>query len=127
MNMDIRRTALALLALPMLGACATVPANADSVRLGQTATVGPLRVTPIRVLEDSRCPMEARCIWAGRLRLEVRVSHAGHRGIHELATDKPLAIAGDHLELAGVMPPTSTQRKIGPRDYRFTLRFGPAY
>jgi len=121
-----RPTLLALAALPMLGACATVPANAGSVRLGQTATVGPLRVTPVKVLEDSRCPMEARCIWTGRVRLEVRVSHAGHSGIHELATDKPLAVAGGSLELAGVMPPRSTQRRISPRDYRFTFRFSPA-
>ena len=124
--MDIRSTAIALAALPLLGACATVPAEAGSVRLGQTAKVGPLRVTPLRVLEDSRCPMEARCVWAGRVRMEVRVAHAGHRGLHELASDRPLAIAGGNLELAGVMPPTSVQRRIAPRDYRFTFHFGPA-
>ncbi|MBK6801363.1 hypothetical protein [Novosphingobium sp.] len=121
--MNLRPTLIALAALPLLGACATVPAEAGSVRLGQTASVGPLRVTPLRVLEDSRCPMEARCVWAGQVRLQVRVVHAGHRAVHEVVSNKPLALAGGNLELAGVMPPTSVQRKIAPRDYRFTLRF----
>ena len=121
--MNLRPTLIALAALPLLGACATVPAEAGSVRLGQTASVGPLRVTPLRVLEDSRCPMEARCVWAGQVRLQVRVVHAGHRAVHEVVSNKPLALAGGNLELAGVMPPTSALRKIAPRDYRFTLRF----
>ena len=121
--MTTRPTLLALAAVLLLGACATVPANSGSIRLGQTAKVGPLRVTPLRVLEDSRCPMEARCVWAGRVRLEVRVVHAGHRGVHELASDRPLTVAGGSLELAGVMPPTSTQHRIASRDYRFTFRF----
>lgn len=121
--MNLRPTLIALAALPLLGACATVPAEAGSVRLGQSASVGPLRVTPLRVLEDSRCPMEARCVWAGQVRLQVRVVHAGHRAVDEVVSNKPLALAGGNLELAGVMPPTSVQRKIAPRDYRFTLRF----
>ena len=121
---------LAIFALPaaaVLSACATargapLPDGSD-VALGQKAYVdGPI-VQPVEVLEDSRCPMEARCVWAGQVRLQVRVVHAGHRAVHEVVSNKPLALAGGNLELAGVMPPTSVQRKIAPRDYRFTLRF----
>ena len=36
-------------------------------RIGETTRVGTLAVTPLRVVEDSRCPINARCIWAGRL------------------------------------------------------------
>lgn len=40
---------------------------------------GGLRVRPLEVLEDSRCPQNARCIWAGRLRVRVNVEGVGER------------------------------------------------
>ena len=110
-----------------LGACVTVPkVNEDGsieARLGQKVDVGGPRITPLKVLEDSRCPMEARCVWAGRVRLEVRVETGAGSSVQELASDKPLPVADGSLELLGVMPPKSTQRAIAPADYRFALRF----
>ncbi|MFO1256152.1 MAG: hypothetical protein U1E37_10875 [Sphingomonadaceae bacterium] len=108
-----------------LGGCVTVPkANEDGsfeVRLGQKVDVGGPKVTPLRVLEDSRCPMEARCVWAGRVRLEVRVDGR----LAELASDRPLPLANGSVELVNVMPPRSMQRRIEAGDYRFTLKFNP--
>ena len=52
-------------------------------RINQTADLGNgLRVRPLEVLEDSRCPQNARCVWAGRLRLRVNVEGVGDREIH---------------------------------------------
>ena len=124
--MDIPRIALALIALPLLGACATVPrgdVGPDHVALGQTANLGGPRVTPLKVLEDSRCPMEARCVWAGRVRLKVRIALGSGSELREIASDKPIQVGDGTLELAGVMPPRSVQRTIAPRDYRFSFRF----
>lgn len=60
--------------LPALVAVASAPAASAHlveglVRLGQTADVCGPRVTPLRVVEDSRCPMNSRCVWAGRVAL----------------------------------------------------------
>ncbi len=50
--------------------------------IGQTGDLGGgLRVRPLEVIEDSRCPQNARCIWAGRLRVRVAVDGAGEREI----------------------------------------------
>ena len=50
--------------------------------INQTADLGNgLRVRPLEVLEDSRCPQDARCVWAGRLRLRVNVEGVGEREI----------------------------------------------
>ena len=117
--------ALALTAV-LLAGCVTTRNNDDGsvdARLGQTVNVGGPRVTPLAVLEDSRCPMEARCIWAGRVRLSVRVTTGAGSTVRELATDKALQVADGQLVLQGVMPPRSTQRTIAPSDYRFTLKF----
>ena len=117
--------ALALTAV-LLAGCVTTRNNDDGsvdARLGQTVNVGGPKVTPLAVLEDSRCPMEARCIWAGRVRLSVRVTTGAGSTVRELATDKALQVADGQLVLQGVMPPRSTQRTIAPSDYRFTLKF----
>ncbi len=121
-----RFTPLALTAALLTG-CVTMPSvgedGSTEVRLGQRVNLGGPRVTPLRVLEDSRCPMEARCVWAGRVRLEVRIELRSGTTVRELASDQPLQIANGHLELLGTMPPKSTQRTIAPGDYRFALKF----
>ena len=122
----IKHTLPLALTAVLLAGCVTTRNNDDGsvdARLGQTVNVGGPRVTPLAVLEDSRCPMEARCIWAGRVRLSVRVTTGAGSTVRELATDKALQVADGQLVLQGVMPPRSTQRTIAPSDYRFTLKF----
>jgi hypothetical protein len=75
-----------MLALALIvSACATtrggtqVRAGLDEefrLRTGQTALVGDdgLRVGFVRVTEDQRCPINARCIRAGFARVEVQLS-----------------------------------------------------
>jgi len=119
---------LSLSAAALLAICATLPAAAapDSMvvaRFGQTVRVDGPRVTPIRLLEDSRCPMEARCVWAGEVRILARVRTGRSSTTRELTLGKPVAVADGQLELASVMPPRSVQHPIRLRDYRFGFRF----
>ena len=122
----INRT-LPFFAAALLSGCVTPQHNNDDgsidAKLGQTVNVGGPKVTPLKVLEDSRCPMEARCVWGGRVRLSVRISTGTGTTVQELATDKPLAVADGVLQLQGVMPPRSTQRTLVSSDYRFALKF----
>ncbi len=122
----MRHKSLAVLCGLALSGCVTPRVNDDGsieARLGQRVDLGGPRVTPLRVLEDSRCPMEARCVWAGRVRIEVRIELGSGTTVKELASDKPLPVADGSLELLGVMPPRSTQYEIAPKDYRFALKF----
>jgi len=110
----------------LLAGCVTTRVNEDGsvdARLGQTVDVGGPRVTPLAVLEDSRCPMEARCIWAGRVRLSVRIATGAGSSVREIASDKPLQVADGQLQLVNVMPPRSTQHPVRSGDYRFSFRF----
>lgn len=118
--------AAALAASASLAACATPRVNADGsteLRLGQRAVVGGPTVTPVKVLEDSRCPMEARCVWAGRVRLEVQVETGQGKRTVEVATDKPAPVADGALSLTNVLPPKSVRTPVAERDYRFWLKF----
>lgn len=93
--------------------------------LGQTVRVDGPRVTPLEVLEDSRCPMNARCVWAGQVRVRVRIE-SGTGGIVELTSGKPVNVADGTLELVEVRPDKvagSGNGAVTPTDYRFGLRF----
>ena len=116
---------LALTAV-LLAGCVTTRPNQDGsteAKLGQTVNLGWSKVTPLAVLEDSRCPKEARCIWAGRVRLSVRLTTGAGSSVRELASDKSLQVADRQLVLASTMPPRSTQHALVPSDYRFKLKF----
>ncbi|WP_379487672.1 hypothetical protein [Novosphingobium soli] len=96
--------------------------------LGQTVRVeGPL-VTPLEVLEDSRCPMNARCVWAGQVRLRVRIE-SGRGGVLELTSGKPATVADGTLELVDVRPDkmAGSGNAVDPSAYRFGLRFSGGY
>ena len=121
---------LVLLALPALAACVTVyppdkPVATGLVyaRLGQVVTVGGPQVTPLAVLEDSRCPAGVQCVWAGRVRLSVRIGVARGAAMREMVMGMPLAVADGALTLVDVLPPRSRDAPPRPEDYRFGFRF----
>lgn len=101
---------LAALALTACAPAAGVEAGAGAAgrsataRLGQTVRLGELSVTPRAVTEDSRCPRDATCIWAGRLRLRATISGV-RGGDAELILGQPFALPrGGTLTLISAMP-----------------------
>ena len=90
--------------------CATTPPPGLPIRsdglaaMGQPTCVGALVVTPQRVIEDSRCPINARCIWAGRLVLKTRIDGAGWRETVDLTLGQPYATHGTGLALVSGEP-----------------------
>ncbi len=90
--------------------------------IGQTADLGNgLRVRPLEVLEDSRCPQNARCVWAGRLRLRVTIEGVGER---EIANDAgAIQTPRGSFELAAISPGPWTDWPEGAKPpYRFGFR-----
>jgi hypothetical protein len=112
---------LIFLAAAALAACATVPpAEAGpTAALGQIAVVEGLRIRPLSVVEDSRCPINARCVWAGRMVLRAEVN----RGPLDLTLGEPVAYAGGRLALVAAEPGRTAGRETNPADYRFTFAF----
>lgn len=120
----MKRITLALLPLA-LAACATVPAVSASstATFGQAALVGPLRVTPLKVLEDSRCPINVHCVWAGRLILRTAIRSPDIRETRDLTLAEPQAIAGGTLSLIAAEPGKMEGAKDNPPASRFTFEF----
>jgi len=128
--------ALSTLALSPLAlvACATIPDDAppstDGIaraELNQRAYVDGPYVTPLKVLEDSRCPMNARCVWAGRVRLSVKIDLGSGSEVREISTEQPIQVADGQLSLVEVQPDLMAGEQAKPGAYRFGFRFAGGY
>lgn len=122
------RTALLLAPLLLAGCAASTPplahpTNPVRAGIGQTISVDGPHVSPLAVLEDSRCPKAVQCVWAGRVRISVRIDLGARSETRELELNRPVHVADGALELVEVLPDKMTDRMILPEDYQFGFRF----
>lgn len=118
----------ALLAFAPAG-CAVIPdapivegtpwAEGTAVPLDQPVRVGEVVVTPKRVVEDSRCPANARCVWAGRLIVRTRIDGAGWRDTADITLGETYGTHGHLMALVAGMPEKMAERETPPSAYRF--------
>ena len=89
---------------------ATTPINHTSLRL-------------VQVLQDSRCPKGADCIWAGNAKVEVEIINQKGDKITKQVTlngvQAPAVYTEEGLEIfiRGLAPYPTTGSKINPSDY----------
>ncbi len=123
------RSAFTLFAALGLSACATLPA-ATAVRsdgiahLGEATRVGVLVVTPLRVIDDSRCPANVRCVWAGRLIVSTRIEADGRRETTDMELGRPYIAHGRGIQLASVQPEKMVGADARPAPYIFKYEGG---
>lgn len=114
------KTALfALLTLASLTGCATSPVSERSdgfAMIGQTTRVAAVKIRPESVVEDSRCPMNARCVWAGQVVVDTTVMRGGTAERRQFTLGEP---ADDGLMLDTVEPGKMTGTPLKPSDYTF--------
>lgn len=99
-----------------------------TLRLHQTAhlTDAPLRVRFSEVTEDSRCPSDVVCVWAGRAILSLRLDESGKEPV-DLAVALPsesLRPPGHdryRITLQSLAPYPTTQQPIDPAAYQARL------
>lgn len=116
----------ALLAPVLLAGCASTTVatpREGPVGLGQTAYIDGPKVRPIRVIEDSRCPANVHCIWAGRLVLRAAVITGPGTREMDLTLGTPEPVADGMLTLVSVTPERNTNAKLKSADYRFAFEF----
>jgi hypothetical protein len=98
-----------------------------SLGVGQEATHGVMRIVFDGVNEDSRCPSDVMCVWAGNAAVEIGVSFGmGPTTRYVLNTIGDPAfvdVGGYRITLIDLQPyPVSTSR-IPPASYLATFRF----
>ena len=100
-----------------------------SLGIGQTANIAgeKLFIKFKSVLEDSRCPVNVVCVWAGNGKVEFEILDIdAHNKIVTLSTeDGPgsITLKGHKLTLIALTPSRVDGISISPGDYAVTLRF----
>jgi hypothetical protein len=113
-----------------LSACAAMeptiaaePGVAFSLPVGKTAAINGngTRITFTQVREDSRCPTDVTCVWAGDAKIEVTISRNGSPDdtrILSLTPPNNEASSGDlQIRLVGLTPVPRQSDGNAPRAY----------
>jgi len=102
---------------PIVGAGPPAPAG-TAVAIGQPVIAGPVAVTAMQVAEDSRCPVDAQCVWQGRFVVSARIDGAGWRETVNLTAGQDRQVRGVNVVLYEVMPRPDANTAIEAGDYR---------
>ena len=82
-----------------------------TLRVGQSAVFGGVRVTFRQIVSDSRCPEGAQCVWAGEVQVKLAFSSAA-------AQPQELVLHSD--------PPSNSGKLLGLQAKFISLRPAPA-
>jgi hypothetical protein len=99
-----------------------------NLRVGETANVGgqALTITFRRVSDDSRCPMDAVCVWMGdaTVSLDVTVGRMAWTpfDVHTHVEPKKAAFRDFNIELVSLLPYPRSDSPIDPASYVVRLR-----
>ncbi len=118
---------LAFLIATGLAACASSP---DEVAPGESFTLAPgteaivkgggPRVRFEGVLEDSRCPSDVQCIWAGEVVVDVTIGD-GSSSRRSMRPGEAVASGRFRVNLLEVQPYPKSTSAIQPSQYRATF------
>jgi hypothetical protein len=129
----MKASCIPLLALgAALIGCATTPSYSEeeprdgnvTVALGGHARFGRVDLVPLRIEEDSRCPLGVECIWAGTVRVAVSIADGPEILAHPITMTlgEPLAIEGGGGVVIVAVCPYPRHPDAIPKDaYRFTF------
>lgn len=125
-------------ALALLVAASCGGAGITEVPVGQEFTLavaesavlrGPdVTVTFVGVPEDSRCPSDVICVWAGNGKVELRIERSGGAAtvvaLNTTVEPREASLDGYSLQLVALEPSPVSTRRIGRDEYRARLRVG---
>lgn len=93
--------------------------------VSQAAQVEDLRLIFLRVLEDSRCPVDVVCVWAGNARVELELILAGAGKsrvlLNSLLEPREASFSGYLIQYIDLKPYPKSTQQIDPRAYHLTL------
>jgi hypothetical protein len=90
----------------------------------ETAAKGGLKIRFASLVEDSRCPTDTNCVWAGNAKITVRVTRNGRSKLLTLNTMERGAapvFAGYRFKLAGLTPEPRSNIRINRNGYEATI------
>lgn len=80
-----------------------------------------ITVKPLEVLQDSRCPAGAKCIWAGTVELKVNLAGLGSSQDVVLTLGKPVTFNNYQVTLSSVNPVREIGQSLVAADSKFVF------
>lgn len=93
---------------------------------GQTAQLGQLQIAFRGVSQDSRCPSDVQCVWAGDATVRINAAYARMAwqpfDLHTGVEPRSARYRDNTITVVELKPGTHSGRQIAASDYVLTLR-----
>lgn len=99
-------------------------ANDVQVQINKAVTSNGLKIEFVELVEDSRCPADVQCVWAGNAKIKVRVTKNGKSKVIELdmMTNGMAPNYGSYrLKLKALTPELRSNVRINRNAYKATI------
>lgn len=88
------------------------------IGIGQNLSLSGLVITPLEVMDDSRCPTDVQCIWAGTVHVRARVMTGTGSTEMTFTLGEPVTTEAGTITLSAVTPAPHSGETILQADYR---------
>ncbi len=101
----------------------STPQNAVTVEthLNQKVIAIAESITPIEIVEDSRCPHGVQCIQAGTVRVNLRIEGGSGISTAVVSLNNTITTETEKITLVAVRPEKEAGKKIAESDYAFVF------
>lgn len=89
--------------------------------LNQRVAGDKIAITPVELLQDSRCPAGVYCIQAGTVSIQANVEFLGSQSVETFTLNQPVEAGGFIITLSSVDPLKTPSTPLSDGDYRFTF------
>jgi hypothetical protein len=132
--MKVHHSLVPLLLIVALAACRSAGSAAPhAAELNQSIQLAPgeqaafglqrLNVEFVRVVEDSRCPSDATCVWAGEVKVQLSTRLDTAEAVrHEIVAGQHATVGDLRVVVVQVQPERLSTREIAPEEYKVTVR-----
>ncbi|MFA7216782.1 MAG: hypothetical protein WC095_02275 [Candidatus Paceibacterota bacterium] len=90
--------------------------------LNDSVVMGDIIITPEEILEDSRCPLDVTCVWAGVLSVKVKLQNVNDLDdvvYSTLNLTNKTSFNGKTITIKSVEPLPYSGSEISSKDYKF--------
>lgn len=91
-------------------------------RMNEEVDALDVRIIPLKILEDSRCPTDVVCIQAGTVRLRARLISGLGEAMQEFTLGEPITTEAEEVILEKVSPAPKAGVPIADSAYEFTFQ-----
>lgn len=93
-----------------------------SLGIGSKGSLSGLNITLNKITDDSRCPKDVNCVWAGKVDVEVKLSILNKTEVKTVSSNgSGLVFENYRISIASVSPSKESQKNILPNEYRITF------